>query len=1073
MALPTDTTIKIGKLLIENFSRLEIVQQIHEHHVFTLEIGQDLLETKFQSAVPASQNLMGQEINIEIKPIPDLDSLKLLANKEFYSMQFNGIIKAVELKKSTINNTEEILIIKGYSKTILLDNGPDSNSFTKMTLSDIVNRIKSGYGIDIAVKPFYNDILAYTVQYNESDFAFLNRLAMRHGQWLYDNGVKIIFGSPGSSGQANELVYDLNMQDFNYKMELVPALFKIIENDNRKGDTSTDTTAKYSREADGFHQTYIDKSNQIFNKETVIQLNQNAVGGNGQNASAEYAKNKMREIVSGMMQVQATTEVPGIILGNILRLKGVDKQLESNYRVTQITHICDDGGGYENHFTAINFSGAVFSPKTNPDLIPRCQSQTAVVMANNDPDGLSAVVVQMPWQKEKGLTTPYIPMLQHYGGNEKGMHWIPEIGDTVFVDFQGGNAEMPIVTGTMTSTKEKSGYATPDNDIKALHTRSNNLLVMNDKTGSVLLQDSSKSFIEMDGKRKIEVNTDIFVVNAKKIILNATESTEIQTNDYLLNALSRIYILSKTMKQTIQGFMSMYSGKALINSNDTIDIEAKVTKLHGTKQVLMHSDKEAVINSAGTAKIHGASGNSFTNTAKTITASPTDSVALAVVYFRPLSTWKGEFGFDWLREKDNGLNTEPDYESIIESGYKDGVSDLSKVEAYTNLKLEYDTIPITRKTTTSSPTTEYSVPYLTLFSEEFINTLPATTLIKPRCEAELKILLDIEEDLDKLKFDFDDTLFELNTLVLTQNAKTNGLEDQNITINIKCLKDLDRDHDINIYAYPKGVTISSRATLEPNIDHRKLAGKIKVLRNDSTARKEEHFVLVNVTTNITNSLGKDKTGNCSVLEQKALQNALYQCIITSKLESGPLLDLSGDSKFQIRTTSNGNKIFGEYIFENITGSLRQTDGNIYEDKAGIFAYVQNLYISQNPQYSGYYTIFCFDENTYDSFHDPTTGTSAAVPGQVQAISTKNVFLFNGILGAARGDDTIAHEGLHGLGLYHTHIDSSPIKDRGRAYVYANGNTNLSDSTDNIMSYGRKLKKSTWQWQWKIINPNIK
>lgn len=98
MALPTDTTIKIGKLLIENFSRLEIVQQIHEHHVFTLEIGQDLLETKFQSAVPASQNLMGQEINIEIKPIPDLDSLKLLANKEFYSMQFNGIIKAVELK---------------------------------------------------------------------------------------------------------------------------------------------------------------------------------------------------------------------------------------------------------------------------------------------------------------------------------------------------------------------------------------------------------------------------------------------------------------------------------------------------------------------------------------------------------------------------------------------------------------------------------------------------------------------------------------------------------------------------------------------------------------------------------------------------------------------------------------------------------------------------------------------------------------------------------------------------------------------------------------------------------------
>lgn len=1066
MALPTDTTIKIGKLLIENFSRLEIVQQIHEHHVFTLEIGQDLLETKFQSAVPASQNLMGQEINIEIKPIPDLDSLKLLDNKEFYSMQFNGIIKAVELKKSTINNTEEILIIKGYSKTILLDNGPDSNSFTKMTLSDIVNRIKSGYGIDIAVKPFYNDILAYTVQYNESDFAFLNRLAMRHGQWLYDNGVKIIFGSPGSSGQANELVYDLNMQDFNYKMELVPSLFKIIENDNRKGDTSIDTTAKYSREADGFHQTYIEKSNQIFNKETVIQLNQNAVGGNGKNASEEYAKNKMREIVSGMMQVQATTEVPGIILGNILRLKGVDKQLESNYRVTQITHICDDGGGYENHFTAINFSGAVFSPKTNPDLIPRCQSQTAVVMANNDPDGLSAVVVQMPWQKEKGLTTPYIPMLQHYGGNEKGMHWIPEIGDTVFVDFQGGNAEMPIVTGTMTSTKEKSGYATPDNDIKALHTRSNNLLVMNDKTGSVLLQDSSKSFIEMDGKRKIEVNKDIFVVNAKKIILNATESTEIQTNDYLLNALSRIYILSKTMKQTIQGFMSMYSGKALINSNDTIDIEAKVTKLHGTEQALMHSDKEAVINSAGTAKMHGASGNSLTNTAKTISASPTDSVALAVVYFRPLSTWKGEFGFDWLREKDNGLNTEPDYESIVESGYKDGISNLTNIEAFSNLKLEYRTIPITRKITSGTSTTEYLVPYLTLFSKEFVDTLPKPIFAEPRFEAELKLLIDIEEDLDKLKFDYDDALFELSEIILTEKAKTNGLEDKNIKIKIKCLKDLDRNHDINIYAYPKGVTIASRATLEPNIDKRKLAGKITVLKNDVTARKEGKFALIRVKTNVAGiPVAGLAVGSFSSAEKVNLYNALHQALIVPVVEE-VILDLSTHADF----TGTGKHLTGT----NIKYSYAASNGVMLRNPT-LYSDCQNNFLNAtdsagtfiNAKYNGYFTIFKFGINS----------NKFSVLGAVEEIGVSNVIMFT-LIG---GDDcTLNHETLHGLGLCHSHRDHVIIPNNRSNYIYTYPNAlasaiqpvpNPLHSTDNVMCY-RSIAYTTWRWQWKIINSNI-
>jgi len=46
-------------------------------------------------------------------------------------------------------------------------------------------------------------------------------------------------------------------------------------------------------------------------------------------------------------------------------------------------------------------------------------------------------------------------------------------------------------------------------------------------------------------------------------------------------------------------------------------------------------------------------------------------------------------------------------------------------------------------------------------------------------------------------------------------------------------------------------------------------------------------------------------------------------------------------------------------------------------------------------------MFSFNENTYDSFYDPSTGSAGAVPGQVQDIKIKNVFLFNGIQGAVR------------------------------------------------------------------------
>lgn len=602
MALQTHTTIKIGEKTIRNFSGLKIVQKIHDHHTFTLQIRQDTLVDEFKSVMPVSQQLIGERISIEIKPIPDLDDLMIITNPKDYIMQFYGIVTKVKLQKSTSKDTEETILIKGYSTSIILDNGPDSNSFTRMPLSDIVNKIKSGYEIDMNVSPYYKDNLAYTVQYNESDFNFLNRIAMRHGQWFYDTGRTIVFGSPGSSGTEPNLVYGVNMQDFSYEIKLAPTLFKTIENDNRQGNHFATNTATYRKEADGFHQNFINKSNTVFNKETVIQVNQNAVGGNGRNASEEYAKNKMRAITSGLMHIKATSEVPGVTLGNTVRITGVDVQLESSYRVTQITHTCDDGGGYENHFKAVNFNGAVFSPRTNPDLVPRCESQSAIVMANNDPDGLSAIIIQMPWQEAKGETTPYIPVTQQHGGDGRGTHWVPEVGDKVFVDFQGGNAEMPIVTGTISSTKEKSGYATPNNDLKVMRTRSGIMIVYNDAEGSILIEDPSGNTYFMDGKGsikllapkniEIEAGEDIIMNAGKNIKESAGGYKETKINlhhnlsvgtDYILNIIGNMLEWVGGKKETESDDIKEMAQEVLLNSTE------KSINVRGAKNVNNHS----------------------------------------------------------------------------------------------------------------------------------------------------------------------------------------------------------------------------------------------------------------------------------------------------------------------------------------------------------------------------------------------------------------------------------------------------------------------------------------------------
>jgi type VI secretion system secreted protein VgrG len=603
MALQTVTTIKIGETIIKNFSHLEVNQNIHDHHTFSVEVRQDILVSESESVMPVSQQLAGEKISIEIKAIPDLDDHMVVKNPKDYVMQFYGIVTKVTMRKSRVRDMEETILIQGYSSSIVLDNGPESNSFTEKPLADIVNKVKTGYDIDMRVSPYYKEELPYTVQYNESDFDFLNRLAMRYGQWFYYNGTSMVFGTPGGTGGEPKLVYGVNMQEFSYDVKLSPTLFKAIENDNIKGEHFAESTSRYKNEVDGFHQTFINKSNQIFSKETVIQLNQNAVGGMGKKASEEYAKNKMRSVMGDMIQIEASSEVPGVTIGNDVNISSVDPQLENSYRVIQVTHTCDDGGGYENHFTAVNFNGAVFSPMTNPDLIPRCESQTAIVVANEDPDGLGSLKIQMPWQQAKGETTPYVPMVHPHGGGEKGFYIIPEVGERVFVDFQGGNAEMPVVFGSMYHRNGKSGYVTPKNDMKVMRTRSGIKIVFNDAQGSLLIEDSSGNKYFMDGKGNtfvtvpknmtFDIGEDLTFNVGKNMI---TQVGEDQTDDVGKNKSTTV-----TNKITLQA----QEYKQDIDKNKTMTVGGDLKETTGTTTHKAIAG-DILIKSSGVSKLLGA-----------------------------------------------------------------------------------------------------------------------------------------------------------------------------------------------------------------------------------------------------------------------------------------------------------------------------------------------------------------------------------------------------------------------------------------------------------------------------------
>ncbi|WP_456311770.1 hypothetical protein [Pseudomonas shirazensis] len=78
----------------------------------------------------------------------------------------------------------------------------------------------------------------------------------------------------------------------------------------------------------------------------------------------------------------------------------------------------------------------------------------------------------------------------------------------------------------------------------------------------------------------------------------------------------------------------------------------------------------------------------------------------------------------------------------------------------------------------------------------------------------------------------------------------------------------------------------------------------------------------------------------------------------------------------------------------------------------------------NAIYNKHYTVFTLGEAVYDN-----------AAGQVEDIGTKNLILYQN-----RNDRTLSHEGLHGLGLDHTHDDGT-FKP-SRKYTYPRGRVGL-------------------------------
>ena len=490
--------------------------------------------------------IIGKEITISLETDSiERESLKAETDT-IADINFKGVVLSASGSRSS---TEYVINVQAYSWDALLNDNQTCKSFEDKTLNDIINDVIDDYSdhLDSEVDSRFTDIIPYCVQYNETNYQFLQRLARRYGEWLYNDGEQIVFGNL-PEGECVRLAYpgqDIPSYNVNLNMQHI-AFNHVASSYNSYDANQKEGIEEMQKEYNTLSEQVFQASQSCYVKPTLQNIHSGGfANSDGRETILNVStKTQARGQKAGMLIYSGNTYCSKIKIGSILLI--VDNYItnsasnekskvnQDEILITELVHYFSADETYSNHFVGIP-SACDFPPYSNSDVYPVAQSCRAKVIDNEDPNNLGRIRVQFDWQGQLSdeMITPWIRMAQPYAGGGKGFSFIPEIGEEVMIDFEGGNAERPYVKGTL-----YNGVGNPDgkwlpnknssNQIKAIRTRNGHTIEIHDEgcDGYIRIYDNEKENYILT-----------FSTDEKLIKLESTGNIELYAkNDIIMHA---------------------------------------------------------------------------------------------------------------------------------------------------------------------------------------------------------------------------------------------------------------------------------------------------------------------------------------------------------------------------------------------------------------------------------------------------------------------------------------------------------------------------------------------------------
>ena len=567
----TSVIIDGSRLKDTQFTHISLSQPIGWHHSFEIRLRQDVNKGVLADK---AKDWIGKTISIAFAYRGD-ESLMLAPLPDV----FKGIITSIGLART--HGTAE-LVVRGKSPTIVLDDGPHTRSFTEKGLQELIDEVlkkyKGAFPSSPKVKPKnFSKSLPYTVQYRESNYAFLARLANRYGEWQYYDGQNFYFGKP-SGGDTIKLDFSENsLIDFDISLRAVPAKFEVKAYDYSKHEHLSISSSQKAATSDIGKKVMSIATSKIFQNTPSTIVNVNLDKGELKN----LVERTEQVLTDEMVVLNGSSRNPGLQLG--CKVEIGDKIVGEKYGtfvITNLNHEISQGGGYMNYFEAIP-EEVETPPLTTLPEPPSCEMQLAKVTDTDDEKGLGRVKVKFAWQEGSSEKSPWLRVASPYTGKDKGFYIIPEVDDQVLVAFENNHPDKPYVLTGMYNGEAKPEWFEPKNRFKGFKSKAKNQWKFDDKNKSILLH--APSSITLSAGNKITLKTG--GKDDSEILVDAGEGT--------------INVKAKTIN---------IEAAELVSINSQKDIEGKASNeisLEGTSSVKVKGTNTSVEGSAGV-KVKGA-----------------------------------------------------------------------------------------------------------------------------------------------------------------------------------------------------------------------------------------------------------------------------------------------------------------------------------------------------------------------------------------------------------------------------------------------------------------------------------